>query len=109
MSDKPQAPENEAAEAEEVPPVMRALAVVMFALPVLGILLHAFIYATRPAWSGHYLHGNAFYVVATVSCANIFANWFHYRSTRMTLDIFSRILTYLWLISLFLLRMHWMP
>ncbi|MCX5682660.1 MAG: hypothetical protein NT049_03125 [Planctomycetota bacterium] len=107
MSDEPQAAENEATE--EVPPVMRALAVVMFALPLLGILLHAFIYAAKPAWSDAYLHGNVFYVVAMASCANIFGNWFHFRHTRMTLDIFSRILTYLCLISLFALRIYWLP
>jgi hypothetical protein len=107
VSDEPQATENEATD--EVSPVTRALAVVMFALPVLGILFHAFIYATVPPWSGDYLHGTGIKIVAAVSFVNLVGNWLHYRKTRMNLDIFARILTYLWILSIVLLVVHWKP
>jgi hypothetical protein len=107
VSHEPQAPENEAPD--EIPPVTCALAVVMFALPIVGLLFHAFIYATVPPWSNDYIHGLGMKIVAAVSFANLVGNWLHYRHTRMSLDIFARILTYLWILSIVLLVIHWKP
>ena len=107
MSDEPQAPENEAAD--EVSPLTYPLAVVILVLPVVGILFHGFIFLTAPEWSNDYLHGAGIKIVAAIAFANLVGNWFHYRNTRMTLDVFSRILTYLWILTIVLLVVHWKP
>lgn len=107
MPDEPPTPESQAPAGPS--PLMRALAVVMVVLPIAGMLFHAFIYARAPAWSNDYIRGPALKTVAIVSFINLFGNWFHYRHTRMNLDIFSRILAYLWVISILLMLVYWRP
>lgn len=107
MPDQPQTPESKAPPGPS--PLARTLAVVMVALPIVGVLFHAFIYLTAPAWSNAYVRGSALIAVAIVSFINLFGNWFHYRWTRMNLDVASRILTYLWICSILLLRIYWRP
>jgi integral membrane sensor domain MASE1 len=82
---------------------MRALAVAMVVLPIAGMLFHAFIYAKAPAWGNDYIRGPALKAVAIVSFINLFGNWFHYRHTRMSLDVLSRVLTYLLILSMVLM------
>jgi hypothetical protein len=101
--------EEQQDEARPESSLLHWLAVAMFALPVVGILFHAFIYATVPPWSNEYLRGTPIKIVAAVSFVNLVGNWFHYRRTRMNLDIFARILTYLWILTIVLLVVHWKP
>ena len=107
MPDEPPKPESEVQDQES--PLLYALAVVMFVLPIAGLLFHAFLYMTVPPWTGDYLHGMGIKIVAGVSFANLVGNWLHYRNTRMTLDVYSRLLTYLWIVSIVLLVVHWKP
>ena len=101
------APEPEGKQADGVAPVLRFLGLVMFLLPIAGILAHAAIYLLMsPEWMATYLRGTAGKVVAGVAFLNLVGNWLHYRRTRMRLDVFSRILTYLWIITIVLMVVH---
>ena len=107
MPDEPQTSESKAPAGPSL--LARALAVVMVVLPIAGMLFHVFIYLKAPAWSNDYVRGPALKTVAIVSFINLFGNWFHYRWTRMNLDVVSRILTYLWVCSILLLLIYWKP
>jgi hypothetical protein len=107
VPDQSQTPESKAPAGPS--PLARTLAVVMLVLPIAGMLFHVFIYLKAPAWSNDYVSGSALMAVAIVSFINLFGNWFHYRWTRMNLDVASRVLTYLWVCSILLLRIYWQP
>ena len=86
---------------EKEPPsvAMRLLAVAMLLVPVAGLVVHGILYAYPHAGEA-YLKTRWPMVAAALGVANLFANWFHYRRTRMGVDIASRILTYAWVLSL---------
>ena len=109
MSRSPSPPEAEA-QGPEYTPAERAVAVVIMIVPIIGILIHAAFYAygvSNPSWLHDYVYGPWLkYLVAPLSFAVIVANWVHYRRTRMNLDIASRVLAYLWIISYVLLFVY---
>jgi hypothetical protein len=107
VPDEPQTPESKAPAGPS--PLARALAIVMVVLPIAGMLFHVIIYVASPAWAAGYVRGSGLMAVAIVSFINLFGNWFHYRHTRMNLDILSRILAYLWVISILLMLVYWRP
>jgi len=86
----------------KVPPVLWVAAVVMLVVPLAGLAVHAVLYFVGDlAWiSAYRKYGLA--LVGVLAFGNLVANYFHHRRTRMGLDIVSRILTYLWVISIIL-------
>jgi hypothetical protein len=104
--DAPAAPHDDAGqEAEDRPsPLVVALAGLMLVLPLAGLAWHAvvYLYFDDEAVSA-YLRGNLLKVSVFVAFANLIGNWLHYRRTRMKVDLASRILTYVWVISMILL------
>jgi len=83
---------------------MQLLAAVMLILPLAGIALHVYMYFrfSGDAVSG-YIQSIWLKVFAFLAFAILVGNWFHYRATRMKVDLASRILTYVWVISMILL------
>ena len=103
------APEPEGKQADGAQPVLRFLGLVMFLLPIAGLLFHAavFLFQATP-WAAAYLHGLAVQIVLGAAFVTLVGNWFHYRYTRLTLDVYGRILIYCWLLSgLLLLKLYW--
>jgi hypothetical protein len=86
----------------------RFLGLVMFLLPIAGLLFHAavFLFQSTP-WAAAYLHGLAVQIVLGAAFVTLVGNWFHYRYTRLTLDVYGRILIYCWLLSGLLLKLYW--
>lgn len=107
MSQSPSPPE---AQGPEYTPAERALGAVIMIVPIIGILIHAAFYlygVSNPQWLHDYVYGPWLkYLVAPLSFAIILANWIHYRRTRMNLDIASRIVAYLWIMSYVLLFVY---
>ena len=94
---------------EEISPLLRWLAIVMLAAPVAGLVAHVALYVAAlsgdvsPEALHAYVLGWGMKAVAFLAFVNLMGNWFHYRHTRMGLDIASRIMTYLWILSIVLL------
>jgi hypothetical protein len=82
---------------------MRGLAVAMFVIPAAGLLFHGLLYWLYPERLLEYAGSPAIKVVAFLGFANLLGNWFHYRHTRMSLDVLSRVLTYLLILSMVLM------
>jgi len=82
---------------------MRLLAVLMLLVPAAGLTVHVILYFWFPQSGEAYLHTRWPMVVAVAAVANLFGNWFHYRRTKMAVDIASRILTYVWILSIVLM------
>ena len=100
-------PQPEGEPTEDVSPALRFLALVNLLLPIAGLLAHAAMYAAAsPEWTAAYVRGPPIKVIAVVAFINLVGNWFHYRRTRMNLDIFARILTYLWILSIVLMVVY---
>jgi len=84
--------------------LMKVLAVVLLLVPAAGAALHVWIWlefndeALRDFVRGPWLKAEAFGAFLV-----LLGNWFHYRRTRMKVDIVSRVVTYLWAISMVLL------
>ena len=102
-------PKPEGGAADEISPALRAIAYVLLAVPLAGIAAHAVIYLVAIAspegqeWLREYIHSPALKIIAAVSFVCLVGNWFHYRRTRMTMDVFSRIAIYLWILTIVLL------
>ena len=104
----PSPPAPDAAPAEEAEdhpsPLTVALAALMLVLPLAGLAWHAVVYLYFDAEAvSAYLKGNLLKASVFVAFANLVGNWLHYRRTRMKVDLASRILTYVWVISMILL------
>ena len=86
----------------KVPPVLWVAAVVMLVVPLAGLAVHVALYFSGDiAWiSAYRKYGLA--LVGVLACGNLVAIYFHHRRTRMGLDIVSRVLTWLWVISIIL-------
>ena len=84
----------------KVPPALRVAAVVMLVVPIAGLAVHAALYVSSDVtWVPAYKrYGLA--LVGVLAFGNLVANYFHYRRTRMGLDTVSRVLTYLWVVSI---------
>jgi len=102
MTETPPQPEEQAQD--EMSPALRAIAVVMLVVPLLGLAFHAVVYLQFPReLADAYVFGPGLKIVAAVAFANLLANFFHYRHTRMSLDVAARILTYVWILSIVLM------
>jgi hypothetical protein len=91
---------SESADAR--PPVsllMRVLAGVLVALPVLGIAGHVWLMVGAPELSEPYLQSELIWGVVALAFANLVASYFHRRHTRMRWSIVARILSNLWVFS----------
>ena len=80
---------------------MRALAWVVFGVAVAGLAFHVIFYlAGPPEWLAAYAQGIGIKVGAGLAFANLLAGHLHYWRTRMRLDIASRVVAYLWILSI---------
>ena len=89
-----------APEPRKVPPALWVAAVVMLVVPIAGLAVHAVLYFSSdvtwiPAYRKYGLG-----LVGVLGFGNLVANYFHHRRTRMGLDTVSRVLTYLWVVSI---------
>lgn len=106
------APESPRPERDPLAPadrpfsVMRALAWVVFGVAVAGLAFHVVFYLAGPSeWLASYAQGIGIKVGAGLALANLLAGHLHYWRTRMRLDVASRVLAYLWILSI-ILYMH---
>ena len=100
MSATPRPPESD----QTVSPLLRLLAAVMLILPIAGLLGHAAVWGLL----SHevlrtYVYGPWLKAAVILAFFNLLGSFFHYRHTRLGIDIASRILPYLWLLSVILL------
>lgn len=85
---------------------MRALAWVIFGVGVAGLAFHVVFYlAGRSEWVAAYAQGIGIRIGAGLAFADLLAAHLHYWRTRMRLDIASRVVAYLWILSI-VLYMH---
>jgi len=97
-------PEPDDQAQDEAPPVLRATAIVMLVVPLLGLAFHAVVYLQFPReLADAYVFGPGLKIVAGISFVNLMGNFFHYRRTRMRMDVASRILTYVWILTIVLM------
>jgi hypothetical protein len=102
MAETPPQPEEQAQD--EVSPAFRATAIVMLVVPLLGLAFHAVVYLQFPReLADAYVFGPGLKIVFAIAAANLLSNFFHYRHTRMGMDVASRILTYVWLLTIILM------
>jgi hypothetical protein len=99
------APQDEAPPAP-IPTFWKVIGWVALVLPILGIAAHVTLLGMArdsdqwTRWVVDYRRSSFVWVVSTVACVNLAASWFHYRRTGSPVSVVSRILTYLWIISL---------
>ena len=85
---------------------MRALAWVIFGVGVAGLAFHVVFYFAGPSeWLAVYAQGTGIWVGMGLAFATLLAAHLHYWRTRMSLDVASRVLAYLWILSI-ILYMH---
>jgi hypothetical protein len=86
------------------PAVLKALAAVMMLAPLAGIAWHAVVYLTLEV-DAVIAYGAGPWMKASAGLAFglLVINWFHYRHTRWTVDLVSRVLLYCWVVSMLLL------
>jgi len=83
--------------------VMRALAWAIFLVAAAGLAFHVVFYLAGPTeWLAAYARGLWMKIGVGVAFANLLAGHLHYRRTRMRLDVASRVLAYLWILSIVL-------
>ena len=83
--------------------VMRALAWAIFLVAAAGLAFHVVFYLAGPTeWLAAYARGLWMKIGVGVAFANLLAGHLHYWRTRMRLDIASRVLAYLWILSIVL-------
>lgn len=101
----PAAPAPRADPARAAPsPLLRTLGVVLMAVPTAGLAAHVVCYLALDADGLRaYVFSPWLKVFAVLAFFNLVANWFHYRKTRMGLDLASRVMTYVWVISMIIL------
>jgi len=86
--------------------VMRALAWAIFLVAAAGLAFHVVFYLAGPTeWLAAYARGLWMKIALGVAFANLLAGHLHYWRTRMRLDVASRVLAYLWILSI-ILYMH---
>ncbi|MBM4018826.1 MAG: hypothetical protein FJ288_10935 [Planctomycetes bacterium] len=101
-------PQTEDQEQAAPAPLIRVLAGVMLVLPAAGLLVNLAAYLLLPAdWAVQYVRGVGVRSAIGIAFVNLVGNWFHYRYTRMGLDVVGRILTYCWILSGLLLMLYW--
>jgi len=82
---------------------MRALAWVIFLVAAAGLAVHVVFYLAGPTeWLDAYARGPWMKIGVGVAFANLLAGHLHYWRTRMRLDVASRVLAYLWILSIVL-------
>ena len=82
---------------------MRALAWVIFGVGVAGLAFHVVFYFAGPSERLiAYARGIGIKVGAGLALANLLAAHLHYWRTRMSLDVASRVVAYLWILSIIL-------
>lgn len=106
------APDSPRPESEPLAPAgrpfsaMRALAWVIFGVAVAGLAFHVVFYlAGPPEWLAAYAQGIGMRIGAVLALAVLLAAHLHYWRTRMRLDVASRVVAYLWILSI-VLYMH---
>jgi len=94
----------ETGDADRPGTLLHLVAAVMLVLPLAGIVWHVYLYYTVTDEAvAEYIRSVWLKASVFVAFAILVANWFHYRATRMKVDLASRILTYVWVISMILL------
>ena len=84
----------------QVAPLMRGLGIVMLVLPVAGTVVNvALLAGLVPEWAQAYRASHVLAAGMLLSVVVLFGSHFHYRRTRMRIDIASRIAANLWLFS----------
>jgi len=86
------------------PVVLKALGAVMLVAPLAGIAWHAVVYLTFDL-DAVVAYGASPWMKASAGLVIflLLVNWFHYRHTRWTVDLVSRVLIYCWAVSMALL------
>lgn len=86
------------------PALLKSLAAAMLLAPVAGIAWHAVVYLTFDV-EAVVRYGASLWmkISAGLAFALLVVNWFHYRHTRWTVDLVSRVLLYCWAVSMALL------
>jgi len=80
---------------------MRALAWVIFLIAAAGLVFHMVFYLAGPTeWLAAYARGPWMKISIGVAFANLLAGHLHYWRTRMRLDVASRVVVYLWILSI---------
>ena len=80
---------------------MRALAGVIFLIAAAGLVFHVVFYLAGPTeWLAAYARGPWMKISIGVAFANLLAGHLHYWRTRMRLDVASRVVVYLWILSI---------
>lgn len=93
-------PPPEAVPRPAVSPVMRLIGIVLFVAPVAGTVINVALLAGLPdAWAQAYRESHVLAAGMFLSVIVLFGSHFHYRRTRMRIDIGSRIAANLWLFS----------
>lgn len=93
-------PSQSAAPGTGVSPLMRILGVVMLVVPIVGTLVNvALLAGLSDAWAQGYRESHVLAAGMLLSVVVLFGSHFHYRRTRMRIDIVSRIAANLWLFS----------
>ena len=86
--------------------VMRALAWAIFLIAAAGLAFHVIFYLAGPTERlAAYAGGIGMRIGAVLALAVLLAAHLHYWRTRMRLDIASRVVAYLWILSI-ILYMH---
>ena len=84
----------------QVSPLMRGLGIVMLVVPVAGTVVNvALLAGLMPEWAQAYRASHVLAAGMLLSVVVLFGSHFHYRRTRMRIDIASRIAANLWLFS----------
>ncbi len=78
---------------------MRVAAVILVALPILGIAVHVWLLLGPAERVDAYLRSRLVWVSVGLAFANLLASYFHRRHTRMRLSVAARILSNLWILS----------
>ena len=93
-------PSPEAVPRPAVSPLMRLIGIVLFVAPVAGTVVNvALLAGLSDAWAQSYRESHVLAAGMFLSVAVLFGSHFHYRRTRMRIDIGSRIAANLWLFS----------
>ncbi len=100
----PSAPTRNTTKGSDGPsPGARLLAVLIFLASAGGLAAHVVLYVLGSDETiGAFVHGAGARVSAGLAFAALVAGHVHYWRTRMRLDIASRVLAYLWILSIVL-------
>lgn len=101
MTQTPQTPTSP--DPDDPSPLMRALAIVLIALPIAGILFHVGILIFARPWITVYFRNLGLPIVSVVAFLTLFGSYFHYRKTHMRSDILARVLANAWIFTIFAL------